>query len=77
MDLTAPSGQQSSLEQVQAQFEQWRRSRDKRRAIPESLWEAAASLYPAFSINRISRTLSLDYTRLKLKFPFQKSIYSL
>ena len=65
MDLIAPSEQQSSLEQVQAPFEQWRRSRDKRRAIPESLWEAAASLYPAFSINRISKTLSLDYTRLK------------
>lgn len=53
------------LEQVQAQFEQWRRNRGKRRTIPESLWAAAASLYPAYSLNRISRTLGLDYTRLK------------
>ncbi len=66
MDLTTTSDQ-PSLEQVQAQFEQWRRHRGRRRAIPESLWEAAASLYPALSINRISRALGLDYTRLKAR----------
>jgi len=65
MDVTAPADPQPSLEQVRAQFEQWRRNRGKRRAIPESLWEAAVSLYPAHSLNRISRTLGLDYTKLK------------
>jgi len=62
--ITTPS-QQTSLEEVQAQFEQWRKSRDKRGAIPEALWKAAASLYPAYSLNRISKTLRLNHTQLK------------
>ena len=65
MELITSSEKQPSLEEVQAQFEQWRRSRDKRRAIPASLWEAASSLYPAYSLHRISRTLRLNHTKLK------------
>ena len=65
MDLTACSEKRPTLEEVQAQFEQWRRSRGKRRPIPASLWEAASSLYPAYSLHRISRTLGLNHTKLK------------
>jgi hypothetical protein len=65
MEFLTPSEKQPSLEEVQAQFEQWRRSRGKRRAIPASLWEAASSLYPAYSLHRISKTLRLNYTKLK------------
>lgn len=65
MDLIQPSGEQPSLEKVRAQFEQWRHSRDKRKAIPAALWEAAASLYPAYSLHRISRALRLNHTKLK------------
>ena len=65
MDLTTPSVKHPGLEEVQWKFEQWRRDRDKREAIPKALWEAAASLYPAFSLNCISRTLRLNYNRLK------------
>ena len=66
MDMTACSDIRPSLEEVQAQFEQWRRSRGKRRPIPASLWEAASSLYPAYSLHRISRALHLNPTKLKL-----------
>ncbi len=65
MEVTVPLDQQPSLEQVRAQFEQWRRSRGKRRAIPESLWQAAACLYPTLPLSRISKALGLDYTKLK------------
>lgn len=65
MDLIQPSGEQPSLDEVRAQFEQWRHSRDKRKAIPDALWEAAASLYPAYSLHRISRALRLNHTKLK------------
>ncbi len=66
MELTLPSCEHKpSLEQVRTQFEQWRCSRSKRRAIPESLWEAAASLYPEYSLHRISKTLRLNHSALK------------
>jgi len=64
MDLIQPSGEHS-LDEVRAQFEQWRNSRDKRKAIPEALWEAAASLYPAHSLHQISKALRLNHTKLK------------
>jgi len=31
----------------------------------ETLWEAAASLYPAYSLHRIARILQLNHTKLK------------
>jgi len=65
MDLIQPSGELPNLDEIRAQFEQWRHSRDKGKAIPEALWEAAASLYPAYSLHRISRALRLNHTKLK------------
>ena len=65
MDLIQPSGEQPSLDEVRAQFEKWRHRRDKRNAISDALWSAAASLYPAYSLYQISRALRLNYTKLK------------
>ncbi len=64
MNLIQPSGEHS-LNEVQKKFKQWRNSRDRRKAIPEALWKAAASLYPAYSLHRISKALSLNHTKLK------------
>jgi hypothetical protein len=58
------SGQQS-LEEVSGQFQAWRRQRAKGQRIPEGLWQAAAALYPRYSIYHISRTLRLDHMDLK------------
>ena len=71
MVLITTSSQQVDLEAVRTQFEDWRQSRDKRSPIPESLWKAAASLYPAYSLNRISKSLRLNHTQLKhyVKWP--------
>jgi hypothetical protein len=65
MVLITTSSQQVDLEAVRTQFEDWRQSRDKRSPIPESLWKAAASLSPASSLTRISKSLRLNHTQLK------------
>lgn len=65
MEMIPSSDRHPSLEAVQAQFEQWRRFRGKRRPIPASLWVSAASLYPKHSLHRISKTLRLNHTKLK------------
>ncbi|WP_373498739.1 hypothetical protein [Desulfococcus sp.] len=55
MELILLVESKPGLENVRAQFKQWRRSRGKRRAIPEFLWVSAASLYPEYSLHRISK----------------------
>lgn len=58
---------QSSLEEVQGQFQAWRRQRTKGQRIPEELWQAAVALYPRYSVYQISRTLRLDHMDLKAR----------
>jgi hypothetical protein len=62
----------TSLEEVQKQFDWWRANRQKRGAVPESLWEAALSLYPTYPLSRISTALGLDYGRLKRRVDEQR-----
>ncbi len=61
---SSQSGQRS-LEEVQGQFQAWRRQRTKGQRIPEELWQAAVALYPRYSVYKISRTLRLDHMDLK------------
>ncbi len=56
-----------SLEEARGQFEAWRRQRVKGQRIPEALWQAAAALYPRYSIYQIARTLRLDHMDLKAR----------
>ena len=65
MDLPAPANKKLTLEQVQEQFEHWRRSRKKRGAIPDALWQAALMLFPDYPVHRISKALRVNYTDLK------------
>jgi len=54
------------LETVQTQFTDWRKNRKGRRdRIPESLWDAAASLSDGFSVNELSKALRLNHSSLK------------
>ncbi len=66
---------QSSLEDVRNQFENWRHSREKRAPIPNSLWQAAISLYPDHSVYEISKALRLNYTDLKHRVEAQRSVF--
>lgn len=56
---------QDTLEEVQGQFEAWRKKRTHRRPIPEELWRAAVSLKKGYSIYRIAKHLRLDFKELK------------
>jgi len=65
MEFVSATGTPSHLEDVRERFERWRRNREKRSPIPETLWEAAASLYPEHSLHEISKALRLNHTKLK------------
>lgn len=54
-----------SLDTVKENFEAWRKTREKRSAIPQPLWDEAISLVSHYSINKIARTLRLNYATLK------------
>ena len=73
MDLPAPANKKPLLEQVQEQFVHWRRSRAKRGAIPDALWQAAIMLFPDYGLHRISKALRLNYTDLKHRVNVHRS----
>ncbi|MFC1816476.1 hypothetical protein ACFL0M_11205 [Thermodesulfobacteriota bacterium] len=77
MDIPAPASKTLTLEQVQDQFEHWRRTRRKRRGIPDALWKAAVSLFPEHSVCQISKALRLNYTDLKHRVYAQRSTVAL
>jgi hypothetical protein len=62
-DDTASVGQ--DLKVVLRQFEQWRAAKQRGERIPQHLWQAAASLYPRYTVNRIARYLRLDGADLR------------
>ena len=49
------------LEEIRERFERWRDNRKRGARIPAELWQAAVSLFPRYSVNRISRAFGLDY----------------
>ena len=59
------SNQQFTLKQVQAQFENWRKTRKRRGFIPEALWDAAISLAGPYSLHQISKGLRLNHSALR------------
>lgn len=54
-----------SLEEVRDAFESWRKTRTKRAAIPEPLWQAAVILSKEHSTFAISKALRVNYSDLK------------
>ncbi len=49
------------LDEVRELFESWRENRKRGARIPDELWQAAISLYPRFTVKRISGALRLGY----------------
>ena len=51
----------SALEEVQQQFQLWRKTKTGRERIPASLWQAAAEVFyiGGHSLHRISKTLQI------------------
>lgn len=56
---------ESSVASVQASFDQWRKTRKKREAIPDELWSAAVELAEELSVFKVARSLRLNYASLK------------
>jgi len=55
----------TGLGTVQRRFARWREQRPRLMRIPDSLWQAAAALYPALSLYSIATALHLDSSALK------------
>ncbi len=53
------------LEKLRRRFKSWRQSRRKRRRIPDELWSEATELARGQGVNRVARSLGLDYNGLK------------
>jgi hypothetical protein len=64
-DNTVTTQTQPPIEHVRQKFETWRKSRDKRRPIPNALWDAAIQLHGEYGICQISKALRLNYSDLK------------
>jgi hypothetical protein len=54
-----------TLEEVAQLFESWRNGKPGRRALPETLWQAAVILSDNYPLSKISRRLGLDYSDFK------------
>lgn len=59
------SDNQSSIKNVQHQFQTWRSTRSRREPIPDHLWQAAIKLCRDHSISHVSQQLKLSFTDLK------------
>ena len=53
------------LEGVRRRFERWRRTRELRTRIPDSLWAAAVKVAGMYGIHRTAKALRVDYYALK------------
>ena len=54
-----------SLEEVKAQFEEWRRNRKGKAAIPDELWAAAVEVARREGVSRTSTELRVEWNHLK------------
>lgn len=67
--LAKPLPSNQSLETVQRKFSEWRALEPRPKCIPDSLWKEAVCLIgDEYSLNKVARSLSLDYKCLKLAF---------
>ena len=55
----------TDLGQLKNRFADWRRQRKRGARVPKELWESAVALSSKHSVSEISRTLRIDYPRLK------------
>jgi hypothetical protein len=55
----------ASLEEVKTRFEEWRRNRKGKAAIPDELWAAAAEVARTEGVSRTSTELRVEWNHLK------------
>ena len=71
-----PANYTATMSAVQARFAAWRKNKKDRRRIPEDLWKAAVLLNNEYSLNQISRTLSLSYSELKKRIKSHQQLHA-
>jgi hypothetical protein len=65
MAMAGSKNRVTTVEQVGARLEEWRRSRQKGAAIPDELWAAASELARKNGVTRTATALGLDGGKLK------------
>ncbi len=68
-----PKAVERDLEEVRELFKCWRDSRKRGARISAELWQAAVSLFPRFSVNRISRALRLGYEDVRSRVESERN----
>ena len=57
------------LLELSQRLEQWRSDQPPRTRLPESIWTAAVEMAQRYGLHRTTKTLRLDYTKLKNRMP--------
>src|ERR1017187_1747024 len=57
------------LLQLSQRLEEWRSANPPRTRLPEPIWAAAAEMAQRHGLHRTTKTLRMDYTRLKKRLP--------
>jgi len=57
------------LLELSQRLEQWRSEQPPRTRLPESIWTAAVEMAQRYGLHRTTKTLRLDYTKLKNRMP--------
>ncbi len=55
----------AALERARERFEEWRRTRTKRRPMPDPLWNSAVKLARKYGLHQTSKVLRVNYDHLK------------
>jgi len=63
--MKAAAASSTNLIGLQRELNRWRRSQPGRTALPEALWQSAATLACSEGVSAVARTLRLDYYKLK------------
>ena len=64
-----PAAIPPDLLELSQRLEQWRTEQPPRTRLPESIWAAAAGMAQRHGLHRTTKTLRLDYTKLKKRMP--------
>ena len=64
-----PTAIPPDLLELSQRLEQWRSDQPPRTRLPESIWTAAVEMAQRYGLHRTTKTLRLDYTKLKKRMP--------
>jgi hypothetical protein len=60
-----PRALPAKVDEIGRRIEHWRRTREKRTAMPEELWQEATTLARSHGVYQVSKALAVSYERLR------------